>query len=270
MSYLQEALLKKEEELSNLITQIRQSLCDAPSGQLRISAKGKKIQYYYRTQETNGPFRNGQYIRKKDQELAYRLAQRDYDRKLLEIAEKELASVQRLLNVYNAQELQEVYGQMNPYRKAMVAPKVVSDELFAEQWKNVCYEGKPFAEGSPEIYTEKGERVRSKSEKIIADMLHRNGILYRYEYPIYLQGLGTVYPDFTILNVKECKEIYWEHLGMMDNSDYCERALLKLNRYTKNGIHLGDRLIISHETSKRPLETAVIEKIIKANFEKLC
>lgn len=145
-------------------------------------------------------------------------------------------------------------------------PKVISDEVFAEQWEKVKFYGKSFAEGSPEIYTEKGERVRSKSEKIIADMLHRHGILYRYEYPVILQGLGKVYPDFTVLNLKERKEIYWEHFGMMDNPEYCERALHKLNCYTKSGIYLGDRLFISHETSKRPLDTSVIEKIMKAVF----
>lgn len=267
MSYLQEALLKKEKELNNLIIQTQQSLRDAPSGQLRISPKGNKVQYYYRTKETDGPFRNGQYIRKTNQDLAYQLAQRDYDRKLLEAAERELASVQKLLNGYHMEELSSVYEKMNPYRKEIVAPKVISDEMFAEKWKSLAFKGKPFKDDSPEIYTEKGERVRSKSEKIIADMLHRKGILYKYEAPLMLHGIGVVYPDFTILKLQERKEIYWEHLGMMDNPEYCEMALRKLNYYTKNEIYLGDRLMISHETSKRPLETAVIEKIIQANFK---
>ena len=75
-----------------------------------------------------------------------------------------------------------------------------------------------------------------------------------------------IYPDFTILQVESRKEIYWEHLGMMDNSEYCERALQKLNAYMKSDICLGDRLLISYETSKRPLDTKVLDKIIRNNF----
>lgn len=89
MSYLQEALRKEEKELSSLIMKTKQSLADAPDGQLRIAHCGKIPQYYYRSKETDGTFRTGQYIRKDQQQLAYRMAQRDYERKLLEAAEKE-------------------------------------------------------------------------------------------------------------------------------------------------------------------------------------
>lgn len=52
--------------------------------------------------------------------------------------------------------------------------------------------------------------MRSKSEVIIADLLNKEGIPYRYEFPLYLKEFNTVYPDFTILNVRKRKEIYWE------------------------------------------------------------
>jgi len=53
---------------------------------------------------------------------------------------------------------------------------------------------------------------------------------------------------------------------MMDNNDYCEKALHKLDIYMKNEILIGDTLIFTHETSKRPLETAVIDKLIHKYF----
>lgn len=266
MSYLREALRKKERELTEIIVQTNKSLRDSPSGQLRISNNGGTARYYYRTQETDGLFHNGKYIRKEEKRLAYLLAQRDYERDLIKTAKRQLDSIQMLLKNYDTDELQKVYESISTCRKELVIPKVVSDERFAEQWEQVTYQGKPFGDGSPEIYTEKGERVRSKSEKIIADMLYRKQIKYRYESPLTVRGMGTVYPDFTILNVKKRQEIYWEHLGMMDHSEYCERALYKISCYIKNGICLGDRLLISYETLKRPLETAVIEQMITVNF----
>lgn len=65
------------------------------------------------------------------------------------------------------------------------------------------YTGKQFREGEPVILTNRGERVRSKSEKIIADCFFRKGIPYKYECPLYLKGLGIIYPDFTILSKKQ-------------------------------------------------------------------
>ena len=59
------------------------------------------------------------------------------------------------------------------------------------------YKSKDFQVTDPVILTEKGERVRSKSEKIMADYFYRNGIFYKYERPLYLPGVGIVYPDFT-------------------------------------------------------------------------
>lgn len=263
MSGLQEELLKKEEELKNLIAICEESLKNVPEGQLRIAHKGNVSQYYYRSKETDGLFKTGKYIRKENIQLAYSIAQRDYDRKLLETAKKRLKSIQNVLKDYHEDELVKVYEQMNPYRREVVTSKVVSDEMFADQWEKVEFQGNPYRIEDVEIYTEKGERVRSKSEKIIADMLYKYGIKYRYEYPVVLKGFGTVYPDFTVLDSKKRQEIYWEHLGMMDNPEYCEHALYKLNYYIKSGIVLGDRLLISYETSKRPLETAVIKKIIE-------
>ena len=67
------------------------------------------------------------------------------------------------------------------------------------------------------FYTSKGERVRSKSEVIIADVLNREGVPYRYEYPIYIKGIGKIYPDFTVLNIGIRKEMIWDHFGMMDD-----------------------------------------------------
>ena len=41
------------------------------------------------------------------------------------------------------------------------------------KWYEEEYQGKEFKEGTPLILTEKGERVRSKSEKILADYFYR-------------------------------------------------------------------------------------------------
>lgn len=263
MSYLHNALAKKKEELLEIIKLTTESLKNAPEGNLRISQNGKTTQYYYRSKDTDGIHRTGKYIKKQNIGLAYELAQRDYDRKILEVAKHRRDTIENFLTEYSQNELQEIYEQMNTHRKKLIISRTVTDNEYIKKWCSYEYKGKTFAEGLAEIYTEKGERVRSKSEKIIADMLHKAGISYRYECPITLNDIGTIYPDFTVLNIEERKEMYWEHFGMMDNNEYCEKALCKINSYIKNGIIPGKNLIITHETSKHSLETLIVEKMMR-------
>ena len=131
----------------------------------------------------------------------------------------------------------------------------------------VACEGKKFEQGTKQIFTYQGERVRSKSEKIIADALYRKQVAYKYECPLIINGLGKVYPDFTILNVQQRKEIYWEHFGMMDNTAYCEKAVYKINCYQKAGFYIGEQLILTFETAKNPLDTELVEHLI---MKQLC
>ena len=113
------------------------------------------------------------------------------------------------------------------------------------------------------ILSERGERVRSKSEKILADFFYRRNILYKYEKPLNLKGFGTVYPDFTFLSKKTGQEIYWEHEGMMDKPEYARSAVRKIESYQKNEIYTGDRLILTFETEQSVLNTGVIEGLVK-------
>lgn len=87
--------------------------------------------------------------------------------------------------------------------------------------------------GDNAIITEKGEAVRSKSEKIIADKLYMKEIPYVYEQPLYLKGYGYVVPDFKILNVRTKKEYYLEHFGMMDDYEYAKNAIKKIECFQK-------------------------------------
>lgn len=118
-----------------------------------------------------------------------------------------------------------------------------------------------------EITTDKGEPVRSKSEKIIADKMNKKGVPYVYEQPLLFNGYCYIVPDFKVLNRKTRKEIYWEHLGMMDDADYVEKAIKKIELYEKNGIFQGDKLIVTYETKEHPLNVKHVDKMIGQYFE---
>ncbi len=115
---------------------------------------------------------------------------------------------------------------------------------------------------SENYQTMNGELVRSKSEKIILDLMAQNHVLYVYEAPLMLAD-GLVYPDATALNARLQKTMYWEHFGMMDDPDYANDALQKISRYERSGIFVGDQLIVSFESSKNVLGMKSIERLIR-------
>lgn len=153
--------------------------------------------------------------------------------------------------------------KLHTQRQLLVTPIEPIWEKELARWYDSEYHGKEFYEGTAEIVTEKGERVRSKSEKILADYFYRNNILYQYEKPLYLKGYGTVYPDFTFLSKKTRKEIYWEHEGMMDKPEYAKSAVKKIESYQRNGIHLGERLILTFETELTVLNSQIVEELVE-------
>lgn len=76
------------------------------------------------------------------------------------------------------------------------------------------------------------DMVRSKSEVIVANMLHERGITFYYEKPLYASD-GTMYlPDFTVIWSGE--EIYWEHVGRLNDPKYIEKWTAKKAWYEKN------------------------------------
>ena len=94
-------------------------------------------------------------------------------------------------------------------------------------------------------------------------MLAKEDVPYRYEYPLYLEGADTIYPDFMVLNVRLRKELYWEHFGIMDDAEYAEKAVRKIAKYYMNGFYPGENLILTYETRATPLNVLQIKEIIK-------
>ncbi|MBO4636973.1 MAG: hypothetical protein J5685_07490 [Clostridiales bacterium] len=205
------------------------------------------------------------YIGEKDLGLVRSVAQRGYNQKVISVAEKELSFLKRVVMRYPTKP-EDVYRQLDDARKALVEPVVLDDELYAQKWLEKPYVGRVIEKDVITFPTVNGERVISKSEKIIADSLYRLGIPYKYDCPLNLTGedgrTQTKYPDFTTLNVKRRKEYYVEHLGMMDDPGYIERNLKKIELYERNGIYPGDNLILIHETSLRPLDVEIMERML--------
>lgn len=258
---LKEMLLEEKARLQKIEEKTRNQLKGAPKGTLRISKSNNHIQYYHCTEENLR--KNGTYLHKNEEELVHQLAQKVYDEKVLRLAEKRLRQIRRIAEEYQDDEMEKLFLMEHETRQKLICPVESTWNQQLEQWMKEEYEGKGFKEGVPLIYSDRGERVRSKSEKILADYFYHNNIQYKYEKPLQLTGYGVVYPDFTFLSKRTGKEIYWEHEGRMDDPGYAKAAIKKIETYEDNGIYIGERLILTFETETTTLSRKNIERNVK-------
>lgn len=259
-------------DLENRLTQLKQvlavtqkHLANTPQGHLRVSQKGHNPEFY---QITDPGDTRGSYIPRAKLVLARRLAQKDYDTRLIKQLKQEIRALQKYLaQTKGGSALTAIYTKLCPARQSLITPITLTDAQYAAQWQAVSWTGLPFTPDSDDYITARRERVRSKSEVIIADTLARHGVPYRYEYPLKLKSgrdgaFRTIHPDFLCLNVRTRAEFYWEHFGLMDDPDYLERTLVKLKDLAENKILPGKNLIFTMESTACKLSTRQIENLI--------
>ncbi|SDI74616.1 hypothetical protein SAMN05421493_1266 [Pseudobutyrivibrio sp. 49] len=229
---------------------------DLPNSHVYISYSNGSPQYYLKSAD-----KPRHYVKRKDVRNIAKYAQRDYENEMnkqLVFLEKKLT---HFLDWYDIEKIKE-YDNYSPAKRALIKPLVPSDYLFAEEW----YKEHPGQRNSyPEegmYQTNRGEMVRSKSEKIIADALAKYGVPYQYE-PVLELGYNTVYPDFAVLNLRTRKTLYWEHLGIVSDMEYATKNFIKIQNYEKNGYLLGKDLITTMESTDLPIDIKLVEQKIR-------
>lgn len=130
--------------------------------------------------------------------------------------------------------------------------------------------GEKFLEEGLIHRTQAGDLVRSKSEVIIADLLHSKNIEYAYERRFDGADGSWRYPDFTIEDEETGETIYWEHLGMLGDAEYRKRWERKLEWYRGQKIlqreEPGDRvatLLVTEDDPQGGIDSAAISATVK-------
>ncbi len=135
----------------------------------------------------------------------------------------------------------------------------INSSLFAfnplpEAWVNLF----PWYEEGKVHTTLTQYMVQSKSEVIIANLLAACGLTFRYDIPLFASD-GTFYrPDFTIKYAGE--DIYWEHLGRLDEAKYANHWNTKEAWYNK---HFPGQVVTTKDS---PTLTAEACKLLKERF----
>lgn len=254
-------LLKEKAKTEELIRIIEKKLPEH-----KMIAEGKKLACTT-SHGISQYFIDGKYVSKKDLSTATGIANYKYSEELLSYAYRKLNAINDVLSFYSEKDIDSLYEKQCKGRKELITPYFRTKADFINEWieeKYVPYDR--WEDVRTEFYTVKGERVRSKSEMLIANELARYDIPYRYEYPLEIKDGDRrviLHPDFIALNRRTCREFVIEHLGMMDKISYCNSNLYKIDLLEKNGFLLGINLILLHETSDNPLNTRIVKEYIE-------
>ena len=240
-----------------------------PSGLVRIVRRGKSLLFYKRSSPSDV---QGTYMPRSQEKLARALIQNDYDQKTIPAIQAEIKELKDFIKACKEKSCDTVYKKLASTRREVVTPLTLDDQAYAAAWLKVEYRRKKIPEDAPKLFTDNNEQVRSKSEVIIANALKAAGVPYRYEFPVLVDRNPEVevdtdfchlHPDFYCLNLRTRQEFAWEHFGMMDDPDYAARAAEKLELYAENGFFPGKNLIITMETSAKPLSSKLLKSLIK-------
>lgn len=169
----------------------------------------------------------------------------------IKILEKNIALQKKLLQEYKSYDYDYV-NSLLPKAYKMSVPKAAAP---CKEPENILLHRTSF-----------GLYVRSKSEAIIAEILHSEGIPFEYEMPLALSDNKrriTLHPDFTFITQTGAK-IYWEHMGMVANDSYREKAMQKLALYLDNGLTIPNELIITMDTKDGAIDIASIKSLISS------
>lgn len=267
---LKELLEERIDEIERLIKKVGDLLLNA-GGETLITKKENGKRRYYKCS------RKGKMIylgAGKDEEIRA-LENRAYWRKLVKSAKEEKKCLEKMEKILNGMpRWQKVFYAIPQERRHLIEPLSINLNYFSEKdlqiWKMNRFKNRNDRPSAN--VTMNGENVRSKSELIIADRLRCAGVPYQYESGKYIaDGESGRYmkwhPDFRVLNQRTGREYWWEHFGRMGDPDYFAMSMYKLETYAKNGIYLGDNLIITMESDGVALGSGYVDMLIERFFK---
>jgi len=250
--------------LERLRDEIKKEYDKMPKGNLLVApgTSSTSFRYYLREETTD---KMGVYLKAGQEKTKKKYATKKYYLRLLKEIDKEIVCLKRMVSINTEDSIISTFNKLNPGITKFIEPVNIDNETFVKMWLAEEYKGLGFdANDTSSFYSDKNERMRSKSEVLIANALIRRNIPYKYESPIALANRQKLYPDFTILDVKNRKVKYWEHLGKMGDMVYVARNIWKLDEYKKMNIRLGINLHVTYENGINAIGKEDIDYTIEA------
>lgn len=230
-------------------------------GSIHIHKKGSYFKFGYAFKDGNDNL-NEIYVRKKDlgnykDQIAVQCA-----KKVKPVVNNLIHALERNMGSYDDKALSKVYEELCEAYGENVPKPFYSNRLLMEKWKNSDYAKLDYKLEKLVYSTNKGEKVRTKIEALVANILFDMQIPYRYEARLK-KDAKIFWPDFTLISPVNGRVFYLEIFGMMTDKNYAIDNLKKINDYNKAGIIQGDKLIIVFDSEDAPFDEESFKQTIR-------
>ena len=231
----------------------------SPPGSLSERRRKNKTDFYHNIEDKKSKTRRRRQLNiSNNQKLILQLTDKLIQQKTLHRSRKNLFYLKKLQANYQPTSIEDVSVFLGTaYRDALSLRRM----KLIEDMKKRPYPKAPFDPRYHIHETDSGELVRSKSEQIILNTLYAYPLVVHYEeeflYKNGVPGINRCYPDFTII-LPDGSRIIWEHLGRLDDPEYCRRVAIKLNLYQQNGYVIGKNLILTMDDDRGNISSALV------------
>ncbi|MBP3392868.1 MAG: hypothetical protein J6L76_08825 [Clostridia bacterium] len=257
---LYDDMLQEQKRLKQEIDYMERRIAALPEGTLICAGTQEEHQFYQSVGATR------KYLSKQERHLAEALAEKKYYKARLKDARRQLKGIDAYLKMNNpALDTAPEFLQSSSKCCALLVPlfRPINAEL--AQWAEKPYPKNKKYPNQLKHDTVNGLKVRSKSESIIAMQLATYRIPFHYEEEQEIGGVRFC-PDFTLRHPKTGELFYWEHFGRLDDPAYQKNLCQKLQLYMSDHIFPSVNLIITWESSEKPLTLNEIRYEIKKHF----
>lgn len=230
-------------------------------GTIHPHRRGKYVHYAYAFIDENGR-KTEKHIKKKDLENYKDQIDLFCAKKVKPVVKKLISALEKDIASYDDAALEQVFQKLCELFGDLVPEKYWSNKMLMSKWQETPYPRLDYKTDKLIFTTLRGDKVRSKVEVMVADILYNMNIPYRYDARLVKGGV-TFWPDFTMISPVSGKVTYLEVFGMMTDKKYAADNMKKINSYHKAGIIQGDRLIMVFDSEDTPFDSDAFVKTIR-------
>lgn len=201
-----------------------------------------------------------------DNSEVIRIKQKRYNMMMLKVLEKNLKLLKKIEGRFILYDPESIDELLKPvYRDYTGLVNKTPGITSSDEWKQINTRNRYKLPDDCNTTTD-GVKTRSKSEVIVYGILKGYGLVIKFDVEITLKneyGQNVIVsPDFIIL-CDDGSMIIIEHLGMLDNADYLEKALKKIHLYQINGYRLNENLFITADYSQGRINAQAIDELVR-------
>ena len=253
-------LILRSNYLARQIGRMEQILKASPEGKLYLKKYKNKIIYTKYAPMPDGTFKET-YLNKGHPELAA-LANKKYAEKALADLYSEKRLVDKAIAFYQRSRQLDQFIDLHPEILDLISPVLRPLDQFAREWMEKPYQrSKKHPEDLKYPTVVPDLLVRSKAEADLVSRFFHFGVPFHYE-EIQTINQEELAIDFTLLNVRAGRKLYWDHRGMADDPDYLRKTHYCEKLYLEAGIIPWVNMIVTAETKDSPLDIQWVDQLI--------